>query len=134
MRKSREKGRAEGFIVGSIVGAVVASVTALLFTPKSGKELRKDINEGTNKALENVDDYLDVARSKGAEIVDDVGKEASSYIDLASGKLDEAVTKTKEYFTHDDSEIEAEKVARRTEEYYETSNDGQDYNTYQHKN
>lgn len=46
------KNKGIAFIVGAVAGSVVGSVTALLFAPKSGKELRGDIKAGTEKAIE----------------------------------------------------------------------------------
>src|SRR5699024_11584892 len=46
--------------IGSAVGATVA----LLLAPKSGRELRQDINVGTKQALERADEWKDVAQEK----------------------------------------------------------------------
>ncbi len=32
------------FLIGGLIGAIVGSAAALLFAPKSGKELREDLN------------------------------------------------------------------------------------------
>lgn len=40
------------FFVGVLTGSVVGGITALLFAPKSGKELRADIKEGAEKVVE----------------------------------------------------------------------------------
>lgn len=37
--------RATNFIIGAIVGGLVGAGLALLFAPKSGTELRQDIND-----------------------------------------------------------------------------------------
>ncbi|WP_223070541.1 YtxH domain-containing protein [Paenibacillus caui] len=42
----------KSFLWGTVIGAVAGSVTALLFAPKPGKELRKDIAEGARTAAE----------------------------------------------------------------------------------
>lgn len=44
--------RGTAFLAGIITGGVVGSVTALLFAPKSGKELRSDIKVGAEKVAE----------------------------------------------------------------------------------
>lgn len=44
--------RSTTFLAGVITGGVVGSVTALLFAPKSGKELRSDIKVGAGKVVE----------------------------------------------------------------------------------
>jgi gas vesicle protein len=47
---------------GFIIGGAVGSVLTFLFTPKSGKDLRKDL-ESTSR------DYMNKARSEGKKIV-----------------------------------------------------------------
>jgi len=112
--RRKDQHRAEGFIVGALVGAVVAAIASLLFAPKSGKELRKDIGDEKDKALDQADDYLGKARDKGSEVVEDVEEQASSYFDVASDKVDEVA---------DDLTDDA-KAAR---------DKGQTYKTYQFK-
>lgn len=53
---------------GAIVGSVVGSVTALLFAPKPGKELRKDIAEGTASTLEKAQEIATQAGDKSVEL------------------------------------------------------------------
>ncbi|RAP77814.1 YtxH domain-containing protein [Paenibacillus montanisoli] len=42
----------KSFLFGAIAGGVIGSVTALLLAPKSGRELRKDIADGTQAVSE----------------------------------------------------------------------------------
>ncbi|ULO05743.1 YtxH domain-containing protein [Paenibacillus sp. 19GGS1-52] len=53
---------------GAVVGSVVGSVTALLFAPKPGKELRKDIAEGTASTLEKAQEIATQAGDKSVEL------------------------------------------------------------------
>lgn len=53
---------------GVLAGSVVGSVTALLFAPKPGKELRKDIAEGTAEAVDKVQTIAGQASEKTTEI------------------------------------------------------------------
>lgn len=53
------KNKGVAFIVGAVAGSVVGSVTALLFAPKSGKELRSDIKAGTEKVIEAGSEAID---------------------------------------------------------------------------
>src|SRR5699024_11525542 len=43
---------------------------ALLFAPKSGRELREDINKGAVQARDMAYDWKDTAQEKGAELKD----------------------------------------------------------------
>lgn len=49
-------------VKGFLIGGAVGSVITFLFTPKTGKELRKDIESGTK-------DYINKARTEGKKIV-----------------------------------------------------------------
>lgn len=49
---------------GILAGSVVGSVTALLFAPKPGKELRQDIVDGTNGAIDKVQEIAGAAGEK----------------------------------------------------------------------
>ncbi|MEC0172667.1 YtxH domain-containing protein [Paenibacillus graminis] len=53
---------------GILAGSVVGSVTALLFAPKAGKELRKDIAEGTTEAAHKVQEIAGAASDKSTEL------------------------------------------------------------------
>lgn len=94
----KEKYRTEGLILGLLLGILVAAIVSLLYAPKSGKELRKDISTGSKKAWDQADDYLDTARKKGHDVVEDVSETASSYFDVASNKASKAASKTKGMF------------------------------------
>jgi gas vesicle protein len=50
----------KGFMVGSFLGAAAG----FLFAPKSGKELRSEIKEETNKALDETKRFYSDSRTK----------------------------------------------------------------------
>lgn len=60
----------KGLLWGALVGTVVGSVTALLFAPKPGKELRKDIADGTAAGIEKVHGIAVQAGDKSVELYD----------------------------------------------------------------
>ncbi|MEN2769176.1 YtxH domain-containing protein [Ornithinibacillus xuwenensis] len=55
------------FVLGTIIGAAVGASLALLFAPKSGKELRGDINQGAVQVRERATEWKDIAQAKGQE-------------------------------------------------------------------
>lgn len=59
-----------GFILGTLFGAAVASVTALLYAPKSGKELREDLSNEFETLKEKASEYTDLAVERGVEWYD----------------------------------------------------------------
>ncbi|MEK5236373.1 YtxH domain-containing protein [Paenibacillus sp. FSL L8-0470] len=62
------KKESKSLLWGILAGSVVGSVTALLLAPKPGKELRKEIAEGTTGAIDKVQDVAGQAGDKGAEL------------------------------------------------------------------
>jgi len=54
------------FIIGTLIGGMVGAAAALLFAPKSGKELRGDINEGASQVKDRAIELGNTAQEKGA--------------------------------------------------------------------
>ena len=57
-----------GFLLGAFIGSVAAATTALLFAPKSGKELREDLAVKADELKEQLPDYVDISIDKGVEL------------------------------------------------------------------
>lgn len=87
---NKGEGRAfRNFVTGVVIGSVVGSLTALLLAPKSGRELRKDIESQANIVLDKTGEVKDTLVEKSGQ-----WKEQAND---AAIKLTEAVkTQTKE--------------------------------------
>ena len=68
-----------GFLLGALIGGTAAAVTALLFAPKSGKELREDLAKEADRYKEQLSEYGEIALAKGAEFTE-VAKASTQYI------------------------------------------------------
>lgn len=67
---SEEKnGLAKGLFVGFLIGGVVGAITALLYAPKSGRELRTDIKKKATDLAEGASDYVKNAKGKAKDII-----------------------------------------------------------------
>ncbi len=55
------------FLIGSLIGGIVGASLALIFAPKSGKELRGDLNQGAHYVKERANELKGVAYEKGNE-------------------------------------------------------------------
>jgi gas vesicle protein len=75
------------FLIGFGLGAVVA----LLFAPKSGKELRSDIAESTRRGLEKASETYDTTRERAKALAASGREKAGEWIEDAK----EAVTSQK---------------------------------------
>ena len=80
-RESDAGTRLTYFVIGATVGAVVA----LLFAPKSGRELREDLADATRKGV-------DRARETGSQL----SAKAGEYYDAASARAGELASSARE--------------------------------------
>ncbi|RLL47803.1 YtxH domain-containing protein [Oceanobacillus piezotolerans] len=58
------------FVIGTLVGSIVGASVALIFAPKSGKDLRNDINRGAVEVKGRASEWVDVAQVKGSDLKD----------------------------------------------------------------
>lgn len=80
--------KTKGRLIGLLAGVSVGSIIALLFAPKSGKELQKDLKTRSNDFIEDVDQYLVKSKDKISQLVH-VVKTKSEEIDAKTkGKVD----------------------------------------------
>lgn len=70
----------KGWLLGAAIGTIVGSVTALLFAPKPGKALRKDIADGARQVGEKTQEVAGKVTEQGAILVDKVKETAGDLI------------------------------------------------------
>jgi len=74
-----QDGMAKGLMIGFIAGSAIGAIVALLYAPKSGKEMRADIKEKAGDLKDEVAEKLNLARAKAVDIVNE-GKRRSEDI------------------------------------------------------
>ncbi|OLO40215.1 hypothetical protein BTR23_06885 [Alkalihalophilus pseudofirmus] len=93
------------FLIGSLIGGIVGASAALLLAPKSGKELRSNINEQailakekttnlTNTAYERGNEWASLAKEKSTQVVDkvkEVTKNIKTDVEDAQNSADDFV-------------------------------------------
>lgn len=104
----------KGWIWGAAIGTVAGAVTALLFAPKAGKELRKDIANGarqvgekTQEAAEKVSEQSTVLVGKVKEAAEVLISEIQSRRSEKTTDEDEVIAQVSE-FADEDEETAAE--------------------------
>ncbi len=109
-RTSSSKGK--GFMLGLIAGGAIGSIAALLYAPKSGRELRKDIRKKSREVIKETGEYVDSAKTRAAEIISEGRQKAENLINDAKQKADSITrgteklyTQGKEYITEEAAKI-----------------------------
>lgn len=106
-------GKFSSFVKGMVIGGGIA----LLLSPKTGKDLRKDLAEKADDAMDKVMDYTETAMEKGA-VVADAAKEASENVktslfdtvDTAKAGAKDTVNQFKENVKKEEITAEAPKT------------------------
>lgn len=91
MSSDKNKGLFLGFLVGGAIGAILA----LLYAPKSGRELRRDIKEKADGYIEDAEKYVSDAKEKAKNLINEGKKKSEKIIDEAKTKS-EAILKDAE--------------------------------------
>lgn len=101
---------AKGFFVGGLIGATLA----LLFAPKSGRELREDIKQKSSDLKKDVDALYTETKSKTTELWEEGLKQVEHLKTEAEEKLRQAKAKATEII--EDTKKWAEGLKGKTEE------------------
>lgn len=84
----------KSFLLGALIGGAVGATIALLFAPKSGRELRRDIVDTSNDIYDKATDYaestIEDGKQKARDIVDGVKRQANKILNNASGYYEDA--------------------------------------------
>ena len=76
----------KGLVIGFLAGSAIGAALALLYAPKSGKELRADLKEKADDILEDADGYLQAAKSKASTIMSEARKRSDQLVSDAQKK------------------------------------------------
>jgi gas vesicle protein len=79
---------AKGLIIGFIAGSVLGAIAALLYAPKSGKELRSDLKKKASDLAEDAGEYMKAARAKTTELINQGKNRSDQLISEAKEKAE----------------------------------------------
>lgn len=103
------------FLIGTLIGSIVGASVALLFAPKSGRELREDINKGASQVMDRASELKDTAQEKGADWKD-IAYEKGSELTKKATELSKTVAQK----TKDLKDTVQETIEKKREENAET--------------
>jgi len=89
----------KGFLLGLLAGGAIGGLTALLYAPKSGRELRKDIGKKGREVMKETEHYVDNAKTKASEILSESRRKAESLLSDARKKADSITKGTEKLYS-----------------------------------
>jgi gas vesicle protein len=84
----QNSGLLKGLVIGVIAGGAVGALIALLYAPKSGKELRADIKEKADDFMGTAEEYLTKAKESAGQMVSEAKRRSEDLISDAKRKAD----------------------------------------------
>jgi gas vesicle protein len=91
----REDSNVSSKITYLVVGGAIGAVIALLFAPKSGKELREDIADASRKGIEKSKEAAAQLQERAGEYYETGREKASELYQTAQGKAGELSEKAR---------------------------------------
>lgn len=79
----------KGLLIGLFTGGALGAAMALLYAPKSGKELRKDIRDRSDEYLDEAEKYISQAREKAVDMINEGKKRSEKLIKDAKDRSDQ---------------------------------------------
>jgi len=107
-----------GFLIGLIAGGALGAIIGLLYAPKSGKELRNDIKLKSNEYLDDADKYIEEAKIKAKNLINDGKRRSDDLIADAKSKSQELLKEAEKLF--DNAKTKASKTVSETKGNLET--------------
>lgn len=115
----------KGLFLGFLAGGAIGAIIALLYAPKPGKELRADIKEKTDEYMNEADKYINQAKDKAKNMINEGKKKSEQLIADAKHKSEDllkdaekvyntAKEKTTEYVSKGKDTIDSEKSKIKT--------------------
>lgn len=98
----------KGFISGLLAGGFIGALAALLYAPKSGRELRKDISDKSSEIMNDTGELFENAKSKAADVISDVKKKAGNLLEEGKNTVGSITHDAGNMITHGTEILEEE--------------------------
>jgi len=97
---SREENNlSKGLLIGFLAGGAIGAIFALLYAPKSGKELREDIKNKTDEYMDDAEKFIADAKVKAKDVINEGKKKSEKLVSDAKAKSEELLKDAERIFT-----------------------------------
>jgi gas vesicle protein len=96
MMNAEKTAMVKGLVTGILIGGIIGAAIALLYAPKSGRELRADLREKTNKLLTDAEAAMERAKTKVSTAVHETKERIAEEEQRLKGAVEAGVDAYKE--------------------------------------
>ncbi|RBW71443.1 YtxH domain-containing protein [Bacillus taeanensis] len=117
------------FLIGTLIGGIVGAASALLMAPKSGKELRSDINQQAAVVKDRTVQMKDTALEKSNEFASSAKERSSTIARTVSDQSNQVANKVRSVTTSLRDDVNKWRASRKEVEIEgeeETNNELED--------
>lgn len=107
----------KGLLIGFLAGGAIGAVLALLYAPKSGKDLRNDIRAKTDDYLDDAEKFIAEAKVKANEVINEGKRRSEKLIVDAKSKSGELLKDAEKIFN--DAKTKASTTVQHGKEFIE---------------
>ncbi len=101
----------KGFIYGMIAGGIIGAAIALLYAPKTGKEVRESLKKNAEKVLGEADEYIELAKHTVTDVINEAKKKSEDLVSNAKKQAQSLIAESEELLNKaKDQTIEDENI------------------------
>ena len=126
---SKDGINSKDFIIGTLIGGIIGATTALFLAPKSGKQLREELNEQASAVLDKSEQFANNTKEKTADYTHAVTEQSSKYISLLKetvGQRDNETNELLEEVEGNTSETAGAELIQEVEATNESANQSEE--------
>ena len=93
---SEKSKSSKSFMFGFLIGGAIGAAIALLYAPKSGKEMREDIKKRAGNLLNEANEYLDLAKNSTLSMMNEGKRKAEEFVSRVKMETEPLLDETNE--------------------------------------
>lgn len=93
---SKDGINSKDFLIGTLIGGIIGATTALFLAPKSGRELREDINQQAHVVKDKTSKLTNDAYEKGTQFISIAKEKTTNASQVITDQSSQLLNKVKE--------------------------------------
>jgi len=86
----------KNFLYGFIAGGVIGAAIALLYAPKTGKEMRESLKKNAEKVIGEADEYIELAKNSVSDVINEAKKKSEDLVSHAKKQAKSLIAESEE--------------------------------------